>query len=134
MPADLETQRDNRSQKWLLNGYSGSVDRELDMVRSQLGAYCATTSSTQTVVLSCPSGKTLHLDTLIADCSGAATGTITLYDSVSTTTPVFTFQVGATESIFVTDLKGITFTTGIYMLQASSYGMSVRVGCIVRDT
>jgi len=134
MPADLETPNDTRSQQWLLNGYNGSIERDLDMVRSQLGAYLTTTSTTQTVVLSCPTGKTLHLDTLVVNCSGATTGGITFYDSTSTTTPVFKVQVGATSSLFVTGIKGITFTTGIYMLQESSFDMSVRVGCIVRDS
>ena len=128
---------DTRTRRWVLNGRNGDVNESLDEVRSQLGDYASLTSTSQAAVLACPTGKTLHLDTLLINNDSAAVGTITLYDSTGTTTPIAKISTMPTSSApgtMLTGLKGLIFTTGIYALQGSTFAQQITVGCQVRDS
>ena len=124
-----------RLRKWVLNGQTNAVNEDIDQLRSQRYAYVSLTSTSQSALLAPHTGKTLYLDTLIVNNDNtSAVGTLILYDSTSTTTPVMKLTVGANESVILTDLKGPSFTTGIYPLQGSTHAMQITVGCIEADT
>jgi hypothetical protein len=127
---------DARTRKWLLNGRNGEINPELDPIRSATFGYASLTSTSQAAVLSTPTGKLLFLDTLIVNNDSAVPGTIILYDSTSTTTPVAKIQVMPATSapcLIATGLKGLKFSTGIYAAQGSSFAQQITVGAHVCD-
>lgn len=135
MPRHTGKPVDTRTRKFMLEGINNAINEELDKLRSATsGGTLQLSTTTQTVLLSAPSGKTLHLDTLIFNNESSATAATTIYDSTGTTTPIFKVTAGQNETVVLTGLIGLVFTTGVYIVQGSTFIGTYRAGVIERDT
>jgi hypothetical protein len=119
-----------------LSGKDGSVNPEIDDIRSEVGNYkaCTTASSNQalyTLPTATPAKK-LHITTLILRAAATATTLITLYDSTGTTTPTADFPLGVNEGAVITGIEGLIHSSYV-QYQADKVGASVRFGGKLRD-
>jgi len=117
----------------LLNGRNDSIDHKLDDIRSQNWGYDAITSSSQAPVFSCPSNKIIHLQTLSINNDEASALTYIVYDSTNTATPVMKVTVGATDTLVLTELKGLVFSTGVYIAPSSAGSSQFMAAGIIRS-
>ncbi len=135
MPRHTGKPVDTRTRKFQLEGITNSINEELDPIRgSTFGINLQLSTTTQGVVLSAPTGKTLHLDSFIFNNESGATGATTIYDSTNEDTPVFKITAGANETVVLAGMVGLTFTTGIYVIQGSTFIGTYTAGVIERDT
>lgn len=118
------------------SGKDGSVNPELDDIRSEVGEYkaCTTAASNQalyTLPTATPAKK-LHISTLILRAASTATTLITLYDGTGTTTPTADFPLGPNEGAVVTGIEGLIHSSYV-QYQSDVVGASVRFGGKLRD-
>lgn len=120
-------------EKWVLNGRDGSVDREIDTIRSGYppasisgldffsGVLYATASAEFTTLLSVPSTKVFRLNRIIVDNDYGVVNQVKLYNEPAKSTLSFValaMKVGGSVTEFVDDLD-VPFrggaSGGVYM-------------------
>ena len=120
---------------FLLSEKDKSVNRELDEARSGAWATACTVAATSAPVYNVPTSRAFELRTLIinSDATGAPPNTIYFYDGTAATTPVFKTTVGKQETIFVTDIKNVSFTDYVFCIAGVASTAQVTVGGVLRD-
>lgn len=121
--------------EYLEDSYMG-VHRKIDDMRAGTWGYNAFASTSQAVVYTVASNKLFYCDTLIINNDGTDAGgnAVIIYDSADTSVPVLKVWLGPTESILVTGLKGMVFSTGVYGAPTVASGMQVTACGLLVDS
>ena len=95
---------------------AGKFHPEIDELRSEAMYQAAwTTGHAKAQVADVPTGKSLHIRTLVISNLEATLTTYIFYEGSTGTTVKLHVQVGATGTLFVTDMNGIVFADDVYV-------------------
>lgn len=115
------------------DAYRG-MHRKIDEIRAGLWGYNAFLSNSQVAVFAVPSNKLFYLDTLTINSDGVGANTVILYDSTDTSVPVMKVTLGPAESVIVTGLRGLVFSTSAQAAPGAASGMQVTMAGFVVDS
>lgn len=117
-------------EKWILNERTGSVNREIDQVRSGYPALCESgfyhwsNSQVYTHLLSVPSGKIFRLQRMIVH-NDAVPNKVVFYDGPGVSVEAFEMDMAQSQTEFINDLD-VPFQSHVCASNLDSY-LFVRV-------